>query len=247
MQSSDEEENFIKITKLVLDIFPRYLRKCFIEQWNKKFPNQKWTSNNASGTFFVKALPPRVQTNRSRSIYIDKLMEGKEQDWDTTTVVYALLETGLQLVEGSRAKDERKKPLRISEQIELIRDVRNFVAHASSMSCPSTKFTEVLKEIKSKATDIFDATAVQEIEEIETSPVESQMAGDLKKRLELEKQRNKNFGTCLTGEFSNTTLPLTTLWCSTIYRNADVKKWFCTESLMILTESFTRPKETTLK
>jgi len=46
MELSDEEENFTKIAKLVLDVFPNYLRKCFIEQWNNKFPSQKWQSDN---------------------------------------------------------------------------------------------------------------------------------------------------------------------------------------------------------
>ena len=193
MQSSDEEENFIKITKLVLDIFPKYLRKCFIEQWNKKYPGQTWQGDNASGTFFFSALPAKVKSNRNRQIEIEKLKKGNEQEWDTTTVVYALLETGLQLVEGSRAKHVRKDPLRISEQIEIIRDVRNFIAHASNMSCTCTKFTEILTEIKSKATDIFDVKAVKEIEDIEKSPIESKLAVDLKKRLEVEKHRNKDF------------------------------------------------------
>ena len=193
MQTSDEEENFIKITKLVLDIFPKYLRKCFIEQWNKKYPNQTWQSDNASGSFFFNSLPPKVKTSKMRKKENEKLKDGNEQEWDTTTVVYALLETGLQLVQGSRPKDQRNDPLRISEQIEIIRDVRNFVAHASSMSCSSTKFTEILTEIKDKATDIFDTNAVQEIEDIETSQIESQIAVELKKQLEVEKQRNKDF------------------------------------------------------
>ena len=193
MQSSDEEENFIKITKLVLDIFPKYLRKCFIEQWNKKYPGQTWQGDSASGTFFFNALPAKVKSSRNRQIYIEKLKKGNEQEWDTTTVVYALLETGIQLVEGSRAKNERKDPLRISEQIEILRDVRNFIAHASNMSCSCTKFTEILTEIKSKTTDIFDVKAVKEIEDIEKSPIESKLAVDLKKRLEVEKQRNKDF------------------------------------------------------
>ena len=193
MQSSDEEKNFVKITQLVLDIFPKYLRKCFIEQWNKKYPSKKWQSDNASGTFFFNSLPPKVKTSKMRKKENEKLKEGNEQEWDTTTVVYALLQTGLQLVESSRQKDQRNDPLRISEQIELIRDVRNFVAHASSMSCSSTEFTERLTEIKSKATDIFDKNAVQEIEDIETSRIESQMTAELKKQLEVEKQRNKDF------------------------------------------------------
>ena len=193
MQSSNEEENFIKITKLVLDIFPKYLRKCFIEQWNKKYPGQTWQSDSASGTSFFNALPAKVKSNRNRQIYIEKLKKGNEQEWDTTTVVYALLETGIQLVEGSRAKNERKDPLRISEQIEIIRYVRNFIAHASNMSCSSAKFTEMLTEIKSKAADIFDVNAVKEIEDIAKSPIESTLAVDLKKRLEAEKQRNKDF------------------------------------------------------
>ena len=202
MQTSEEEENFIKITKLVLDIFPKYLRICFKTQWKEKFPSQKWQSDNASGTFFYNQLPTAVRTNKSREIYINKIKEGNEQEWDTTTVVFALLETGIQLVKGSRAKDERKDPLRISEQIEIIRDVRNFIAHAPKMSCPSTHFKNVLDDIKSKATGIFDKIAVKEIEDVQNSSIESKMAAKLKERLEMEKKQNKDFDERLRGKFS---------------------------------------------
>lgn len=166
MKLSPEEENFVKITKIVLDVLPKYLRKCFVEQWNKKYPNYKWQCGSASGNFLFDQLPSSTKNDWRNKGNIENLKNGNEQNWDTTTLVFALLYSGLGLTEPCRPNNQREEPLRISEAIDVIRITRNvYFAHAKSMSCPPDVFTRVMKDIKHAAKCLFD-NAGREIEEI---------------------------------------------------------------------------------
>ena len=171
MNLSPEEENFVKITKVVLDVLPKYLRKCFVEQWNKKYPNYKWQCGSASGNFLFDQLPYSTKNNWRNKGNIENLKNGNEQNWDTTTLVFALLYSGLGLTEPCRPNNQREEPLRISEAIDVIRIRRNVhFAHAKSMSCPPDVFASVMKDIKHAAKCLFD-NAGREIEEIQEAGI----------------------------------------------------------------------------
>jgi len=162
-----EEVNYVKIAKIVLDVVPKYLRKCFIEVWNVKNPTNKWNSDSKSGIFLVNKIPSNIKNSSSRVKEIEKLKAGDEAKWDITVLVFVLLDAGLKLVEGSRQPVERKPPLRMSEEIEIIRDIRNdYYGHVKSMSCKMEDFLEIMSKITSVAENIFDEDAESEIEEI---------------------------------------------------------------------------------
>lgn len=194
MALTDEEENFVKITKIIVEIIPKYLRKCFVEKWNRKYPNQPWQSDNASGSFLFSELSKTVQTNKKREKEIEKMKEGNEQTWDTTTVVFALLDAGLNLIQGSRPKDQRSSPFRISEEVEVVRDIRNsFFGHVPNMSCANTDFSDIIVKVKIVAKNIFCQDAVDEVENVEKSHIETKIAIQLQKQLDVEINRNKDF------------------------------------------------------
>ena len=132
MALSNEKESFVKITRIVLDAAPHYLRKLLITKWEEEYQSI-WQSNNASGDALV-AKVAKVNNN-----YTDKLKAGDEQQWDTTILVYVFLYSGLNLIDQWRNPNQtRIPPLRISEEIDIIRDTRNeFFGHATEMSCPS--------------------------------------------------------------------------------------------------------------
>lgn len=201
MDLSVEETNYMKITKIVIETIPKYLRRCFIQQWNLKYPKKKWKSNNASGIFLFNQLPDKIKNNKSNEMSIDKIKTGNEQLWDTSTLVLVMLNSGLKLIKGVRPSKERSTPLRISEEIDVIRDIRNLhFAHASNMSCSSDDFTKIMTDIKSTARNIFSKDAEKEIDEIENFEIETSIATELKRELEIEINTNKEFGT----EFSET-------------------------------------------
>ena len=210
MELSDEKENFVKIANIVLDIVPKYLRKCFKAKWDKKYPNHIWQTGPAIGQFLFNELPANVRSNCKNKPYIDNLSAGYEDNWDTTTLVFAFLFSGLALIPKCRSRGNRTSPLLISEEIDVIREIRNLAfAHASTMSCPGPDFTTIMTNIKNVAKNIFGKDAEDEINKIETSQIETKMTKQLKNRLDAELKRNKDFDTVIKDLEGN--FPLTML------------------------------------
>ena len=194
MELSDDKENFVKLANIVLDIVPKYLRKCFLAQWDKKYPNQTWQTGQASGQFLFNELPMSVKNNGKNKPYIDNLSTGVEDNWDTTTLVFAFLYSGLTLVPKCRGRSNRIHPLLISEEIDVIREIRNSAfAHASTMSCPGPDFTKIMADIKCVARNIFGKDAEDEIDKIGTSQIETKMTKQLQSQLDVEIKRNRDF------------------------------------------------------
>ena len=197
MELSNEEENFVKIAKIVLDVVPHHLRKLFIAKWEEKYPNEKWESNSTSGDALVVEI---AKIKKVDTRYADKLKAGDEQQWDTTILVYVFLYSGLNLIDPCRNPiEERNPPLRISEEIDIIRVTRNeFFGHATQMSCPSNDFATLVDKLKSVARNLFGADAEKEIDDIRNLSAQSTV--DLRQRLEEEKNRNDQFNQSLKGK-----------------------------------------------
>ena len=189
MELSNEEENFVKIAKIVLDVVPHYLRKLFITKWEEKYPNEKWESNIISGNALVAEMTKVGK--KVRKDYKDKLEAGDEQQWDTTILVYVFLYSGLNLIDQ-----------RISGKIDIIRETRNeFFGHATQMPCPSHDLTAIVNKLKLVAKNIFGADVEKEIDDIGNVPIDTQSTANLRQRLEEEKNRNDQFNESLEGKF----------------------------------------------
>ena len=200
MSLSRKREYFIKITKIVLDIFPNYLRKLFIEKWDEKYPNNKWQSDSASGNFVFTEIPNAAKNGRN-GVYASNMQSGNESDWDTTTLVYAMLYSQLNLIPSCRPDGQRSAPLLISEEIDIIREIRNeFFAHAANMKFSFRTFLEVLLKVHSVAENIFGINAEHEIEDLVKSQISNQVADLLKQQLHIEKDCNDEFEKILTGK-----------------------------------------------
>jgi len=151
MPLSREEEYFVKITKIVLEIVPKYLRKLFIEKWDQKYPNNKWQSDSASGNFVFNEIPNAAKNGRN-GVYASNMQSGNERDWDASTLVYAMLYSQLNLIPICRPDGQRGDPLRISEEIDILRKIRNeIVAHTSTINLPFGTFLEISWKVYSVA------------------------------------------------------------------------------------------------
>ena len=176
MESISEKNNYVKISYIILDIIPRFSRKLFIEKWNEKHPDKRWNSDANSGNNLYSELPEGFRRNKAKKIFIDKMVTGRESEWDTTTLAQVLVDSGLNLIKKCRRKGQRSNPLRISEQIDTLRHVRNnFFAHLPSMSYSSQEFADSLANIKRIALSLFGEEAVREIAVIETSKIEKEI------------------------------------------------------------------------
>ena len=214
MELAVEEANFVRITKVVVDIVPKHLRQCFKQQWNKKYPNNKWNSDKASGDFIFNQLRDSIKNNEIKQIYVEKLKKGEEQEWDTNTLAFALLDSGLKLIESCRPKCQRTSPFRIRDGIEIIRDIRNsFFAHAANMSCSNAEVVAITEKIKIVAQNIFGQDAVDEIEEIMRPEIETQLSVDIEQKLQMEIHRNREYNNLVSqmkGKCSNDIMNVST-------------------------------------
>ena len=200
MEITFEEQNFIKMARIFLDVAPRYLRKLFVDKWDEKHPNQKWQSDNVSGAILIDKLPPEIKSNRRNKLYLDKMEAGNEEDWDTTTLVFALLFSHLNLIQVCRPRNKRKLPLRTSEEIDIIRETRNeFFAHASSMRCSSSTFMDIVSKMKNVSKNIFGDNAEKEIGRIEMTQVKVILTDEQRHQLNKEKNGNAEFETLVKG------------------------------------------------
>jgi len=211
MSLSREEEYFIKITKIVLEIVPKYLRKLFIEKWDQKYPNNKWQSDSASGNFVFNEIPNAAKNGRN-GVYASNMQSGNESDWDFTTLVYAMLYSQLNLIPSCRPDGQRIAPLLISEEVDIIRKIRNeFFAHAYNMKCSFRTFLDIVSQVHNVAENAFGISAEHEIEEIEKSQITAGVPEHLKKQLHIEKTHNDEYEKVLKGiqddvtELQNTT------------------------------------------
>ena len=201
---SAEEENFIKVTKIILEVVPMHLRTLFIEKWNQKYPNNKWQSDSASGNFAFNEIPNAAKKGKN-GVYASNMQSGNESDWDTTTLVYAMLYSQLNLIPSCRPDGQRSVPLYISEEIDRIRKIRNeFFAHAASMKCSSATFKGIEFEIKSAAMNVFGIKAKNDIDEIVQTHITTKMTRQQKDQLHGEKKRNDEFEKVLKGKLSYT-------------------------------------------
>ena len=174
LQWTIERENFLKVAYIILEILPTELRKLFIEKWNKKYPDQKWTSDVNSGSYMCNLLSKRFKNADDKKCLVAQFEKGNEEDWDMTALVQALLHSGLKLVQNCRKRSQRTHPLHISELIEDMQRIRNeFFAHKPKMSYSSEQFAETLSKIKDTAKNLFGEDIESEISIVEISPVKS--------------------------------------------------------------------------
>ena len=193
---TEEEVNFAKLTKIILDIVPKYLRRVFISNWNDKYEKQHmpWKSDSTSGYNWFSNLPAAVQKSRKREKEIEKIKVGDEEAWDTTTLVFALLSTGQNLIPGSLSKEKRTAQLDISKEIEVIRDIRKSVFHCMpTISCSNEDFADIVRKVKAVAKNIFGQDAEDEIDDIVKSQIKTRLTVELQKQLDVEINRNRDF------------------------------------------------------
>ena len=193
MELTVGETNFVKFCKVALDVVPKYLRSWFKTKWNEKHPEMQWQSDSTSGEFLFDKLPEKVKKEKRNEIYIRNLRKGNEKEWDTATLAFAILKSGLGLTMPCRPKEERMEPLRISEVIDIIKETRNvLIAHVSNMSCPSCVFESVRKDIEYAARNLADDAAREINEVLSLSKMEMKLIVQLMNQVtEVESHQNE--------------------------------------------------------
>ena len=198
MEVTKEEENFMKLTLLMLDVLPRYLRRVFIRQWNLCH-TEKWNSTSVSGEHLWSLIPIEMRNDSylsSQDVH-RKVQSGIENSWDATLLIFLLLLDELNLIENCTSV--RQSPLRTS--INNIRLIRNRVfAHAPSSELSSAELKTVSTALKKEVSNAFGPAAVKDIDEILKSPLQNQLSVALRKELDEEIIRNDELQKSIEGK-----------------------------------------------
>ena len=158
MNLSKEKENYIKMSEIVLEIIPKYLRILFKEHWDKKYPEMKWQSDNASGKLLGRELGDKFLNNRMNKDYAPKLLAGNEQKWDTTILAKVMLEHKLNLF---------PEECKFRKGVEKLKKRRNeSFGHLPKASCQDQEFAKFIEEVKAEVKGLFGEDAVSEIDQI---------------------------------------------------------------------------------
>ena len=96
MEVSHDGENFIRVTKLVVDEVAARLRSFFKDKWKLKFPNeQEWDDSPTSGNIFWSKLTNGARDAAAKRREKKKIKNGSTQEWDCTLLCHVLLDSGI--------------------------------------------------------------------------------------------------------------------------------------------------------
>ena len=181
MEFSPEKDNFVKLSYILFDVIARHLREYFVRLWDLKYPNDKWHDDGAKRDLKLQTLLVTRDGRQKQDAYSQKILKGNEQEWDITISIKAILDSGFKLIEGCRAQDQRSIPLRESEELEIIRSIRNSdYAHLPSMSCTFDEFIDIMIKVNRAAGNLFGIDAEKEIYRILLSSITTPMREQVK-------------------------------------------------------------------
>ena len=196
MELNDEEENFVKLVKIIIDVLPKHLRAFFVDKWNTKYTTNQWTNDASSGQLLHDAIPQRVKRNRLR--YHDRLeqmiLTGAIETWPHIALFFVLLSAELNLIKAPRPKNNRNPPFNESENIDRLREIKHlFYGHVTNMSISAVEFGNISTELKTIAKDVFGSSAEMEIDQIVNSQIKTTISEQLESQLQKEIQSNREF------------------------------------------------------
>ena len=171
MEKSDKTPDFYeKLSVIISQTVPKYLRQYFIEQWNAKFPEQPWKSGSeSSGNDLINAIPAKDLKKKDLKIfnkYKNKLHHGNEEEWDTDILVHIMIDFRLDICDNSVKRD-----------IVKLRK-----ANAQFASCEASKpplrdqSDKMIADITGAAKKLFQKDAEDEISKIWHSEIETSKA-----------------------------------------------------------------------
>ena len=168
VQFRDEELNFFKFAKIVLNEFPKALRQIFKFMWNNKFgPPQPWDNSEAVRKSFLAKEGGRTDVPTDKSY----------EEWDCTALFKATIYAQCFAIHHRTLSDLYVKPRGVPPDsfhtcvvspsgnntetfalaIDQLRRLRNFHTHLARNEMDKTTFDQCVQRAK----DAFDALGVK--------------------------------------------------------------------------------------
>lgn len=180
---SDGELRFFRLAKGVVDHSTAALRKVFVQEWNSLYPSTPWQNNSTTGSQLL--AEERVPLRESRlydPAYCrdyqhikDHLSCGNVEEWDVTTLVFALKYS--HALTQSRSS---RRGRRILDAIYQLKEVRNsLIAHAWKSAISQSKFKRNI-DILSQAVGVLVTNSDPLVKKLQTLRNETEfLTGDI--------------------------------------------------------------------
>ncbi|XP_020899817.1 uncharacterized protein LOC110238485 isoform X2 [Exaiptasia diaphana] len=189
MEYSDEQLNFFRLCRIVVDIVPEGLRKIFKQEWDALYTTAhgQWDDTPVSYTSFYNMESPVKQKKNER--LLEFMSSGDRKQWDCTRLFYAIL--------YSDSVGPNIRPV-VKTSVDDLREIRNeVVAHKKVGKLNDLEFKMSIQKIKVALSSLnLDTTKLKIIEKRADFITQEQIdkikkeLEDIKKKLENEKRRN---------------------------------------------------------
>ena len=177
-----EEEDFLRLVRIILRDIPSKLRGLFRSEFATKY-GRSYADDAVSGQFFLSKVTGRFNVAQA------EIQNGDSADFDCTTLCYCLLNPGAGLLPPMRSTNARVAPFNSSELVNQLREQRNLVAHSSKAEVTKLDFIRgviKLREIYAKLgwmdTDLVNYA---------NAPIDTAECRRLRKDLSEERKRNQ--------------------------------------------------------
>ncbi|KAI0231995.1 hypothetical protein LSAT2_017662 [Lamellibrachia satsuma] len=134
-----DEENFLRLIRILWDDVPCRLRAFFKSKYHQRF-NIAWGDNQQSGEFFI----ANCDTRHIGQHIIDTIRQGDTAFYDCTALFTCLLNSKTRILHPKPRHGTRTPPVQDSERVDELREMRNELAHSTSASLPSATFNTKL-------------------------------------------------------------------------------------------------------
>ena len=179
---NQEEENYMKLLKIIgSDVQPR-LQQLFRDEFIKKF-GWAYADDARSGTFFLNSILPKNMPNGSvKDAILNALRIGDSTQFDCSVLVYCFLKSKALLHQPRRPRNARVRPLNAYECVDELRDQRNKVSHNSNKDeLSQTDFTTRVNELNAIYADL--GWPVVDLQRCVTDPLETAECDRLRRDL----------------------------------------------------------------
>ena len=130
------EENFYRISHIVLDIIPKNLRPLFKSLWDRKYPTLPWDDTPASGQIFF-----AMERNQTvKKIVNQNMLHGDSEKFDGTTLFAILLYSSQRFLHG------RANVHALIDQLRMIRN--QYFARLTRASLTNHDYQTVIFDTK---------------------------------------------------------------------------------------------------
>ena len=172
---TQNELRYFRLSKGVIDYSTEALREVFKQEWNCLFPSTPWRNDGTSGSQMLSEEKPPWHASRlydptfskDYQAIRDHLQRGNIEEWDVTTLVFALLHS--HALNGVR--DNSLHWIKVKNAIHEIRSIRNKVlSHACKASVDHHTFLTTFCTLEQAVVDLLTTSdpLVGKLQELRT-------------------------------------------------------------------------------